>query len=288
VIGSIGYKTSSIDTKKIALKMLERNIDIIVFVGGDGTARDIVEVVDKKIPILGIPSGVKMYSSIFASTPEDGGIVLKKFYEHRLVREGEILDIDENAFRKDRIDIKMYAYALTPDVGSLIQSSKEVFYSESDEENKKGIAKYIVEMMDKDTIYILGAGTTVKAITDFLGLSKTVLGIDIMHNFSIIKYDVNEREIIDTLKEYPSKKFKIIVSPLGRQGYIFGRGNQQISPKVIRMVGINNIIIIATKQKLKITPYLRVDTGDKRLDRVLKGYRRVVIDYYEEKIVKVI
>jgi len=288
VVGRIRRKTSGEDTRRIALEMLKNGIEILVFVGGDGTARDIVEAVNRKVPILGIPSGVKIYSSVFAATPEDGGRVLIQFYKHRLLKNGEILDIDENAFREDRINIKIYAYALTPDAGLLMQNSKEIFFSQLDEENKKSIAKYIVETMDKDTVYILGSGTTIKAVTDYLGLPKTVLGIDVMYDFSIVKRDVSEKGLLNIIKNFHEKNFKIIVSPLGRQGYIFGRGNQQISPRVIRKVGLENIIIIATKSKLRETPFLRVDTGDKNLDERLRGYRRVIIDYNEEKMVKII
>ena len=70
------------------------------------------------------------------------------------------------------------------------------------------------------------------------------------------------------------------MTPIGGQGFIFGRGNQQISPKVIRQVGLDNIVVVATKSKLDKLKSLRVDTGDPELDKALRAHEiDVVIDY---------
>ncbi|MEM4483442.1 MAG: ATP-NAD kinase, partial [Candidatus Methanomethylicia archaeon] len=158
----------------------------------------------------------------------------------------------------------------------------------SELDNQKAIAKYVLESMDPNALYILGPGTTVKAITDLLGLEKTLLGVDLMVNFKLLAKDVSEKDIIEVLDSGRFSRAYIIVSPIGGQGFIFGRGNQQISSEVIKRVGVNNIIIVATKSKISSLSKLHVDTGDDEIDAKLRGYRRVIIDYMEEKILRVV
>jgi len=174
---------------------------------------------------------------------------------------------------------------LVPYEPILVQGVKVATQTTEDElRNLAAIAVYIIESMEPDVIYILGPGTTTRTIADLLEQEKTLLGVDLVLDKRIIARDVNEKQILEAIK---GKKAKIIVTPIGGQGFIFGRGNQQISPRVIKKVGLENIIVIATKQKLDNLRSLRVDTGDKEMDEKLKGYIRVVTDYREERIVRV-
>ena len=286
VIGNIGDKTSSEDTKRAAREMLELGVDLIVFCGGDGTARDVCEAVDLKVPVLGVPTGVKMHSAVFALNPRVAARVVADFLGGRLsVREAEVMDVDEEAFRAGRLSAKLYGYLLVPYEPNYVQSAKSPSPQTDDErENQLAIARYFVERMEDDVVYILGPGTTVKAIADVLGLPKTLLGVDILLGRRLVAVDVNEEGI---LREIEGRRGVIVVTPIGSQGFIFGRGNQQISPEVIRRVGRENIVVIATHYKLSTIPCLRVDTGDPELDELLRGYMRVITDYGEEKIVKV-
>ncbi len=286
VIGSIGEKTSAEDTKKAAREMLEMGIDLLVFCGGDGTARDVCEVIDLKVPVLGVPTGVKMHSAVFAVNPAAAARVVRDFLLGLLpTRECEVMDVDEEAFRRNRLSARLYGYMLVPYEPGFIQGAKSPSPATEDErENQLAIARYFIELMEDDVVYILGPGTTVKAITDLLGLPKTLLGVDLLKGRNLLALDVNEKEI---LKAIEGRRSIIVVTPIGSQGFIFGRGNQQISPEVIRRVGRENIIVIATHYKLSTIPCLRVDTGDPELDRELRGYMRVITDYREEKVVKV-
>jgi len=275
-------------------KFVENDVSLIVFVGGDGTARDVYSGIKQMgredIPILGIPSGVKIYSGVFSITPEDGAYTLIEYMKGRAkIMEMEILDIDEKAFREDRIDIKLYAYANTIYIPFHMQSSKQLSPDTVDEyENQMGIARYVVELMDKDGIYILGPGTTVKRIADLLGIKKTLLGVDIYYKSEKVFNDLSEKEILDIIDFH--KNVWIIVTPIGRQGILFGRGNQQISPEVIRRVGKEHIIVVATQRKLRdiADGVLRVDTQDPEVDEYLRGYIRVIIDYRLWRMVKII
>ena len=282
------YPTSSEDTKEVCRRLLGK-VDIIVFCGGDGTARDIATVTDKKIPILGIPSGVKMHSGVFGVNPAATAKSLCEFLEGNLdVGEVEILDLDEELYRKGEWKIRLFDTVLGLIEPTYIQSGKATFESVSDEEMKEQIAEHIIEMMEKDdSLFILGSGSTLYKIGEKLGIEKTLLGIDAVHKMKLVGKDLDEKGILDLLDEY--RKAKIILSPIGAQGFILGRGNLQISPEVVRRVGIDNIIVVATPSKLSATPILRVDTGDKNLDREFaeKGYMIVVTGYRIMKAVKI-
>lgn len=289
VVGEVGDETTSEDTVKICKNFLDLNLDLIVFVGGDGTARDVVKVVGQQKPILGVPSGVKVYSSVFAINIKAAAENVYKFFKEGLpLMDAEVVDVDEDAFRRDQLSIKLYSYAKVPYEPTLIQGTKTPTQSDSDEkENQYAIAKYFVENMDLDTLYILGPGTTVKAIADILGLEKTTLGVDVLLGKKLVAKDANEQKLIEILENYNLHPVKVIVSPLGVQGFIFGRGNQQISPKILSKISKDDVIIISTRSKLNKTPTLRIDTGDPKTDEKFKGYVKVIIDYNEELVTKI-
>jgi Uncharacterized conserved protein len=281
-------KTRAIDTKNAAREMLDLKVDLIIFAGGDGTARDICEAIDQKVPVIGIPGGVKIFSGVFAVNPKKAGDLIVKFVEGEVsLRESEVMDIDEDAFRRGRLSAELYGYLSVPYEMSLVQSVKSGTPVVLDEKlSQEAITECVVENMD-NSYYVLGPGTTVKGITDKLGIKKTLLGVDVIHEGKVVALDLDEKELLKMIK---GQKAKIIVSPIGGQGFIFGRGNQQISPEVIREVGKENIMIIATKSKLSsigIGQPLRVDTGDDEIDKMLSGYVRVVTGYNEETVVKV-
>lgn len=289
VVGRLESRvTTAEDTRRIAREMLSRNIDLLVFVGGDGTARDIMDAVDSKIPVLGVPSGVKVYSGVFAVNPVAAAKIVEAFVQGRAsIVEEEVLDIDEEAFRRDELRIKLCGYMKTITAGDLLQPGKQPSISTCEEEdNKKAIARTVAEEMEPDTLYILGPGTTIKAIADELGVEKTVLGVDAVYNKRLVGKDLDEKTLLRLLERYP--RAKIIVTPIGGQGFIFGRGNQQISPEVIKRAGgKENIIVVATRRKIQNLRVLRADTGDPEVDAMLKGYIRVVVDYNTTLVMKV-
>ncbi len=288
VVGERKERTTAEDTKTAAREMVEKGTDIIVFVGGDGTARDILDAVDEEIPVLGVPSGVKMFSAVFAVNPRAAAKVLDEFLRGRTsLVEREVLDIDEEAYRRGVLRIRLYGYLKVPlPRDDLLQYMKTVSKGGEEEENKLAIARTIVEDMEPNTLYLLGPGTTVKAVADLLGIDKTLLGVDAVVNKKLVGKDLDEAGILRLLDRY--SKAKIIVSPIGGQGFIFGRGNQQLSPRVIRRIGRNNIIVIATWNKIKDLPYLRVDTGDPDVDEMLRGYIKILVDYRRYIVKKIV
>jgi len=286
----IGEETSAVDTKMAVKFLIEAKVDLIVFVGGDGTAKDVFDVMQNggKLPVLGVPSGVKMYSGVFAVNLSDAVEVVLAFAENRAeMAEFEIMDADEKAIRSDVFSVRLHGYLMGPFAPMRIQGSKQLSPETVDEkENQTAIARFIIEEMQTEATYILGPGTTVKRVAELLGVEKTLLGVDLYKEGNII-LDVTEKKILGEIKDW--LKTWIVLSPIGRQGILLGRGNQQISPEIIKRVGKHHITVGATKGKLESIEgkILRVDTGNSEVDNVLRGYIRVVTDYGEWRLVKV-
>lgn len=284
-------ETTAEDTKDAVRLMAEDKVDLIVFVGGDGTAKDILDVLQHAkvaVPVLGVPSGVKMYSGIFAVNPSDAATIVEAFAKREAeLTEFEIMDADETAIREDQFNVRLYGFLSGPFLPMLIQGSKQVSPETLDEhENQLAVARFIVESMNADGTYILGPGTTVKCVADLLSVEKTLLGVDLYQKGELIK-DVNEAKLLREIKNWQSTW--IILSPIGRQGILLGRGNQQISPEIIKRVGKERIIVGATRSKLQGIEgsVLRVDTGNAEVDNILRGYMRVITDYKEWRLVQV-
>lgn len=271
-------KSGALDTKEACLSFLEKGADLIVFCGGDGTARDVSGIVGSKVPIIGIPAGVKMHSGVFAISPQAAGDLIREHLEGDLrVRETEIIDVDEEKYRAGVLETKIYGIAQTPYLPALVQERKQIYTAGSEEEFKEEIAIFASEFMRDDSAYILGAGTTTAKIAEVLGVEKTLLGVDVVKDGQVICRDASEQDLLRVLEEVG--RAKIIVSPIGAQGFVLGRGSQQISPEVLRKVGPENLIIVATPHKLKETSRLLVDTGDSDFDELISGKRQVVCGY---------
>jgi len=286
VVYTPGEVTAEEDTKAACSAVLEAGVDLLLFTGGDGTARDVMDVVDETVPVIGIPSGVKMHSGVFANTPGDAGVLLRRTrIENLPAHRTEVMDIDEAEVREGRISASLHGYMLTPEEPTLMQPYKLTLGGATEEQHKEAIARYFVDNMSPGVLYILGPGTTIGAVGDRLGVSKTLLGVDLAVDRRLLEKDVDEDTILRTLQSYPEAR--IVVSPIGAQGFIFGRGDQQISPRVIEKVGIRNIIVIATPIKMRATKALRVDTGDPRLDEQLRGYGKVLIGYGLQQVAPV-
>jgi predicted polyphosphate/ATP-dependent NAD kinase len=287
VLGARKKETAAEDTVVIAKKMLDADVALLVFCGGDGTARDILRAVGMALPVLGVPTGVKMHSAVFAVNPQAAARVVMRFlYEALPIREAEVMDVDEKAFREGRVSAELYGYVIAPYEPHLIQANKVASpMTESELRNHAAIGVYIIETMKPDVIYIIGPGTTTRTIGDLLDAKKTLLGVDLFYNKKIVANDVNEKQILEAIG---GKPVQIIVTPIGGQGFIFGRGNQQISPEVIRRVGLDNIIVVATEGKLRSLESLKVDTGDPNLDAAFRERKiKVVADYKIEYAMRV-
>ena len=288
VIGSIPTtKTTAKDTQNAAKDMRELKVDLLLFAGGDGTARDIYKAVGESIVVLGIPAGVKIHSAVYACHPAKAGELAVLYLQDKvkIIQEAEVMDIDEDDYRKGRLSSRLYGYLRIPFEKRYVQRRK-AGSSASERYYQEAISFSVVEDMSDEYYYIFGPGTTTRAVLERLNLANSLLGIDLVHKKTLVGKDLNESEL---LKKIEGKKTKLVITPIGGQGYLLGRGNQQLSPRVIKKVGKDNIIIIATKQKINslLGRPLLVDTGDSATDELLNDYFKVITGYREVVVYRV-
>ncbi len=280
-------ETSAEDTRRAALEMERLGVDLLLFAGGDGTARDVYDAVGLRVTALGIPAGVKIHSAVYALNPRRAGELAVSFLRggSGRTRDAEVMDIDEEAFRQGAVDAALHGYLRVPLEDRLVQSAKSGSRA-SEAEAVLGIGAAVAEDVAKGGLHVIGPGTTTKAVVDALGLDGTLLGVDAVHDGKLVGTDLGEREILDLVRHTPAK---VVVSVIGGQGYVLGRGNQQISAAVLRAVGPENLVVVASKDKLAALGGrpLFVDTGDPVLDEELSGYVRVTTGYNEQAMYRI-
>lgn len=281
--------TTALDTRMAAEQLYAAGVDIIVFAGGDGTARDIYDGVGTRCPVLGIPAGVKMHSGVFAVSPEAAGELLRQLVEGGLVgvRTQQVRDIDEEAFRDNVVRSRFYGELLVPSAGHFLQHTK-IGGREDPLLASADIAAWQAETMQAGHLYLIGPGSTTAAIMRELNLPNTLLGVDVVQDGKLLAADADEERLLQLLAQAPGPAH-ILVTAIGGQGHIFGRGNQQFSPSVIRAVGLDNVEIVAAKSKiagLEGRPLL-VDTNDAALDRAMCGLHTITTGYDDHVLYRV-
>ena len=278
-------KTQAVDTQAVVRTLLNEPLDLLLFAGGDGTARDVYSVfeqavIDDKLPVLGVPAGVKIHSGVYGITPHAAGMVVKMLLEGELVSlmSADVMDIDEVAFRQGTVRAKRFGELLVPAEPRYVQAVK-MGGKEVDELVLADIAADVIQQME-DELYIMGSGSTVAFVMEELGLDNTLLGVDLIQDKALVASDLTAKQLLDFTQDKPAK---LVITLIGGQGHILGRGNQQLSPELIRRLGKDNIIILATKTKLKALEGrpLIVDSGDPQLDRELCGYYKVTTGYHD-------
>lgn len=271
--------TGSGDTASAARIMERKGAELILFAGGDGTARDVFKAVENRVPALGIPAGVKIYSPVYGNTPQSAGELALRY-----LRDGnlpllaeEVVDADEEAIRMNQVRTEFFGCLTVPYKKEYLQNKKAP--TPLDEaESRMAIALDVVDHMEAGVYYLVGPGTTAAAVMEKLNLPNTLLGVDVVRDGKLVKGDCNERDLLEILGDGSGK---LIITPTGGQGYLLGRGNQQISPAVLERIGKENVIIIAVNSKiieLQGRPFL-IDTGDESMDQRLSGYYRIKIGY---------
>ncbi|MEW6989545.1 ATP-NAD kinase family protein [Colwelliaceae bacterium 6441] len=273
-------ETTASDTENTVSALLAKDIDLLLFAGGDGTARNVCHRVGDRFPVLGIPAGCKIHSGVYAVTPKAAGRVVELMVTHQLVTltDADVMDIDESLFRQGIVKAKRFGEMKVPCELRYIQAVKSGG-KESDELVLQDIAADVINQMD-DELFVIGSGSTTAFLMEELSLENTLLGVDLIQEQSLIANDVTEPKLWQILQEN-TQPVKLVITLIGGQGHIFGRGNQQLSPRVIKHIGKENIIIIATKTKLSAlnSRPLIADTGDSLLDQSLSGFMTVTTGY---------
>ncbi|MBC3764522.1 ATP-NAD kinase family protein [Neptunicella marina] len=274
-------QTEAIDSENAAYAMLDTKVDLLLFAGGDGTARNICSIVHTAMPVLGVPAGCKIHSGVYGVSPKASGRVVEKMLCGELVSvdTADVKDIDEEKFRQGKVIAKMYGEMQIPLELRYIQATKSGG-KESEELVLADIADYISELME-DEYFVMGSGSTVAAVMQSLGLPNTLLGVDLVKEQQLIASDLTAQQLLDSIDNQPAK---LVITLIGGQGHIFGRGNQQLSPQLIKQIGKENILLIATKTKLQALQGrpLLVDTGDAELDKSLSGFLPVITGYRDQ------
>ena len=277
--------TSADDTETIARQMHQQGVDLLLFAGGDGTARNICNQLDSTQLVLGIPAGVKIHSGVYAVNPRAAGELVALLVQGELVRlrEADVRDIDEQAFRNGQVRTRHYGELAVPEEGRFVQQVKQGG-REVETLVLDDIAAGLQEEQDDSTSWILGPGSTTLGLLEAMGLEGTLLGVDVLKDGELLLRDATEQQLWEQVEQ--GGDWRILVTAIGGQGHILGRGNQQLSPRIIRAVGLDNLLVVATKTKLRSLagrPFL-VDTGDSQLDTDLSGLRRVLSGYREEML----
>ncbi|HEX5950205.1 MAG TPA: ATP-NAD kinase family protein [Actinomycetota bacterium] len=292
VVGELGSdRTTAEDTRRFAAAMAERGVDLLLFAGGDGTAADVLAAVGDAVPVLGVPAGVKIHSAAFAVSPEAAGSLAASVARdvaagaRPMLREAEVLDLDEDDYRSGRIAPRLVGYLRVPREPRLVQARKAPSPA-SEEVMTRAIAEDVVDGMEPGRAYVLGPGTTLRAVAERLGVPKTLVGVDVIRDGRLVETDANEDTLLAVLEQGPAS---VVVTPIGGQGFVFGRGNQQIGPRVLRAVGREHVVVVATPWKLASLAGrpLRVDTGDPPLDAQLAGHVLVTTGYGDRAVYRI-
>ena len=284
--GPLPAATTAEDTIRIARRMAT-GVDLLLVVGGDGTAADVLEAVGTSVPVLGVPAGVKIHSAVFAVSPEAAGALAAIVVRGAPVSfaEAEVLDLDEDAYRQGRIAPRLLGHLRVPKERRLVQARKAPSPA-GEVVAVRAIAADVVERMEPGRVYVLGPGTTVRAVAEHLGVPKTLVGVDVVRDGLLVAADVGEDDLLANVREGPAS---VVVTPVGGQGFVFGRGNQQIGPRVLRAVGREHLVVVATAGKLASLAGLplRVDTGDREVDAWLAGHVLVTTGYRDRAVYRI-
>lgn len=286
ILHEASERSGAADTRALAKKLVEEGVRIILFAGGDGTAADIYEAIGEKQPALGIPAGVKIYSPVYATTPKAAGEMARLYLTGAVSRtlEAEVLDIDEEQYRQERVDVRLRGYLTIPGGKRLMQGRKAPSPL-SELAAADAIAGAVIRDMKPEVCYLIGAGTTTRRILERLDLPGTLIGVDLICDKKLVEADVYGERILELAQGRP---LKLVLTVTGGQGFLLGRGNQQLTPAVLRVIGKENLIVVATQKKLASLggQPLLLDTGREDLDRQLAGYYKVITGYDQYVVAK--
>ncbi|MEE4246216.1 MAG: ATP-NAD kinase family protein [Kangiellaceae bacterium] len=288
VIADISQPSDASDTQRMTQALVDYGVDLIIFAGGDGTARDILSALDGETPVLGIPAGCKIHSGVYAITPKAAGELVNQLLAGEVVSltEASVMDIDEVAFRDGTVRAKQFGQLAIPNALQYVQATKQGG-KEVEAIVLDDIAADVIENMEPDVTYVIGSGSTCAVIMQQLGLPNTLLGVDVIKNNQVVINDATAKDLEQLSREH--SPVELVITLIGGQGHLLGRGNQQLSRSFINSIGWENVHVVATKSKLKALNGrpLIVDSGDPEFDQTLAGLKKVITGYHDSVLYRV-
>jgi predicted polyphosphate/ATP-dependent NAD kinase len=276
-------QTTAQDTVALAKTLHEESLDLLVFVGGDGTARDIYTALGEHALVLGIPSGVKMHSAVYAINPQCAAELLLQLLKGELVAETlqEVRDIDETLFRQGKVSARYFGQMRVPALAQFIQAVKQGGF-EVEELVLLDIATHLREALSDQAPIIWAPGSTTFGVLKEWGYEGTLLGVDVLMPSGDLIRDVNSDQLQELLSRHDGG-CELVLTAIGGQGHIIGRGNQQISTDILRVLGRDHVHVIATRTKLLSLSGrpLLLDTGCPLLDSDWSGLMPVITGYHD-------
>ena len=308
-IGTTPETTADSDTHDLVCALIKAEVEAILYAGGDGTTRDIVNALEsmgakaQEVPLIGVPGGVKMHSGCFATTPKAAAEVALAFILGDLrCAITEVMDLDEDVYQEGVWKVRMYGEAWTPSSPRFMQGAKEQVERSSEVDTIEGLAHHVQTLLEDnpELMIVWGSGGTLRRMGEHVNLELTLLGIDAqgpdIAGQRTLYADLNEQDLLSVLAKHVDengapKPRLLLLSPMGGQGFLIGRGNLQLSPEVLRVIEFENILGVATPSKLIGLQAVRIDTGDPELDsefqakrfvKILQGFRTTRLIRIEE------
>jgi predicted polyphosphate/ATP-dependent NAD kinase len=281
-----GLESTAEDTKALARLLIEAGADVVAFVGGDGTARDVADAIGTSRAAVGVPSGVKMQSGVFGITPEAAAALVRRtLLGDVVIGAAEVVDIDEAALRDGRLSSQLYGVLCVPQQPGLLQSRK-VGSGSSASDLLAGIAAECGDRLDPQGVVLLGPGSTVATVAERMGYQSSLLGVDIVDGGKVVVADANSHQIRQRVAD---RRTQVVVTPIGGQGVILGRGNQQIDSEVLRRLPMDDLLVVGAPSKLASLGggRLYVDLSTPDLNTRWSGPRRVIVGHRQEAVLEV-
>lgn len=189
--------STAADTRAAAIALAQAGVDLLLFAGGDGTAVDVLAAVGARLPVIGIPAGVKMHSAVFGVTPRHAGELAAAFAAGRVRGDApaEVMDVDEADLRAGVISPRLHGFLRVPVAAGFVQSGK-ARSAPADVTAQAAIAAHVVEFVLGRGAALIGPGTTTRAVMTALGLPKSMLGVDVVQGGRLIATDADEEALL--------------------------------------------------------------------------------------------